>query len=138
MKKIIQEFKDFAMRGSVLDMAVGVVIGGAITAIVKSLVDDIIMPLILALFGAGKDGSASFAALSFTLNGSTVTYGAFLIAIVNFFLIALALFMMIKAINALKSRVKKEEEVKTDPPAPESEEIKVLKEILTTLRNEKK
>ena len=94
MKKFIQEFKEFALRGNVIDMAVGVVIGAAFSAIVDSLVSDIISPFI-GLF-AGQD----FSSLVFTVLGVDIKYGSFITAIINFLLIALCLFIIIKAVNA--------------------------------------
>lgn len=138
MKKFINEFKEFAIRGNVIDMAVGVVIGSAITAMVTSLVGDIIMPFILAIFGVGEEGSLSFSQLSFTLNGSTVAYGSFLIAIVNFILIAFALFIMVKGINTLKASFSRKETEKAAEPAPESTETVLLREILETLKTKEK
>ena len=109
MKKFIEEFKKFIMRGNVLDMAVGIIIGGAFTAIVSSLVEDIISP-ILGLFG-----SANLADMNVTLKeGVTLNYGSFISAIINFLLIALVIFCIVKAINKAQDKIKKPEEA----PAP--------------------
>ena len=111
MKKFVEEFKKFIMRGNVMDMAVGIIIGGAFTAIVTSLVEDIISP-ILGLFG-----SANLADASVTLKeGVTLNYGSFISAIINFLLIALVIFCMVKAINKAQDKVKKPEE----PAAPKT------------------
>ena len=105
MKKFVDEFKKFIMRGNVLDMAVGIIIGGAFTAIVTSLVEDIISP-ILGLFG-----SANLADMNVTLKeGVTLNYGSFISAIINFILIAFVIFCRIKAINKAQDKVKKPEE----------------------------
>lgn len=112
--KIMKEFKEFISRGSVLDMAVGVIIGGAFTSIVNSLVNDIFMPLLGLL-----TGGVNFAGLTLRLGeneADVLQYGAFIAAVVNFLLIALVLFLVIKAINKLRSRKKEEEE--TPAPAP--------------------
>ncbi len=111
MKAFIKEFKEFISKGNVMDMAVGVIIGGAFTAIVTSLVDDIIMPLISILTG-GFDFSNLSIALGSGEGAATLNYGAFITAIINFLLIALVIFAIIKAINNFK---KKEEEAPADP-----------------------
>ncbi|MBO5564685.1 MAG: large conductance mechanosensitive channel protein MscL [Lachnospiraceae bacterium] len=101
---MIEEFKKFIMRGNVLDLAVGVIIGGAFTAIVNSLVEDMISPL-LGLFG-----TANLADMSVTLKeGVTLTYGNFITAIINFLLVAFVLFLIIKAINKAQDTMKKDE-----------------------------
>lgn len=110
MKKIIAEFKEFINRGSVVDMAVGIMIGGAFKAIVDALVNNLISPLIGII--AGQD----FSSLSFTINGATFQYGAFIMAVLNFFIIAIVLFMLIKLLNALHSLGKKK--VEEEPAAP--------------------
>lgn len=107
MKKFGKEFKEFISRGNVLDMAVGVIIGGAFTAIVNSLVADLITPL-LGLLTGGLD----FTTLSFGIGEAQFMYGSFIAAIINFLLIALVLFVIIKSINSMH---KKKEEA---PAAP--------------------
>lgn len=110
--KILKEFKEFISKGNVLDMAVGVIIGGAFTAIVNSLVNDIFMPLLGLL-----TGGMNFAGLSLRLGGNdgdALQYGAFIAAVINFLLIALVLFLVIKAINRLRNLKK----AKPDKPAP--------------------
>ena len=102
MRKFFKEFKEFISRGSVIDMAVGIVVGTAFTAIVTSLVNDILMPLIVAIFGKG-----SVADLTFTLNNSVIHYGVFIQAIINFLLVAFFLFLIIKAINASRELAEK-------------------------------
>ena len=104
MKSFFEEFKKFIMRGNVMDMAVGIIIGGAFTAIVTSLVEDIISPIL------GMFGSANLADASVTLKeGVTLNYGSFISAIINFLLIALVIFCMVKAINKAQDKVKKPE-----------------------------
>ncbi|MGF0034618.1 large conductance mechanosensitive channel protein MscL [Bariatricus sp. SGI.154] len=107
MKKFIHEFKEFISRGNVMDMAVGIIIGGAFTSIVSSFVEDIINP-ILGLFGG-----VNFDKLSWNILGEvTLNYGKFLTAVINFLIMALVLFIIIKAMNNAAARFvpKKEEE----------------------------
>ncbi len=127
-KGFIKEFKEFISRGSVLDMAVGIIIGGAFTAIVKSLVEDIFTP-ILGMILAG----VNFKSLSITIPWGSkpeIYYGLFIEAIVTFLLTALCVFLMIKAIN--KFRKKKEEEPEEPDP-----QIVLLTEIRDLLANGK-
>lgn len=111
MKKFFKEFKEFISKGNVMDMAVGIIIGGAFTAIVTSLVEDIISP-ILGLFGG-----LNFSEMSVTLLGDvTLNYGSFLTAIINFLIMALVIFALIKALNSASKRMKKtEEELPVEP-----------------------
>ena len=106
MKNFVEEFKKFIARGSVMDMAVGVIIGGAFTAIVNSLVNDVMMP-VLSLITGGLDFSKLCIVLGEGEGAATLNYGAFIAAIINFLLIALVIFMLIKTIN--KFTKKKEE-----------------------------
>lgn len=133
-KGFFGEFKEFIMRGNVLDMAVGVVIGAAFTAIVNSLVEDIINPLIGLLGGdALVEGASS---LSYTFhNGITMNYGNFIGAVINFLIVAFVLFLVVKAFNKLRSRgEQKAEEEKTEEAAPaaptETELLAEIKDIL--------
>ncbi len=103
MKKFFDEFKAFISKGNVMDMAVGIIIGGAFTAIVTSLVEDVISP-ILGIFG-GMD----FSDIALTINGSPIGIGKFITAVINFLLIAFVLFNIIKAINKMQSAVKPKE-----------------------------
>ena len=102
--KIVKDFKEFIMRGNVMDLAVGVIIGGAFGAIVTSLTDDIISP-VLGIFG-GMD----FSSLVLNVNGAEIRYGAFITAIINFLIMALIIFLLVKGINKLMSIGKKKEE----------------------------
>lgn len=105
MKKFMEEFKTFISRGNVMDMAVGIIIGGAFTAIVTSLVEDIINP-ILGLFGG-----MNFDKLHVKLLGEvTLNYGKFISAIINFVLMALIVFLIMKAVNGMGAKLKKKEE----------------------------
>ena len=134
--KFISEFKTFITRGNVMDMAVGVIIGGAFTAIVTSLVNDLLMPVIGALFGG-----INFSNLKIVLTPASegveeaaIRYGAFIQAIVNFLLVALCIFMIVKTINNMH---KKEEPAPEPAPEPEPvlpEDIKLLTEIRDLLK----
>ena len=132
MKKFLEEFKAFAMRGNVLDMAVGVVIGGAFGKITTSLVNDIIMPLISML-----TGGIDFSSWKWVLKAAqgdaaevAVNFGNFIAVVLDFIIIALAIFCMLKAINKLH---KKKEEAPAAPPEPSAEE-KLLTEIRDLLK----
>lgn len=131
MKKFIQEFKEFSMRGNVMDMAVGVVMGTAFSAIVTSLVKDIIMPLIGLL-----TGGVDFSNLSVTLMGKAVlTYGAFIQSIFNFLMISLSIFLMVKFANKISSLRQKQEEQKEKVLESSKEEL-LLTEIRDLLKNQ--
>ncbi len=109
MKKFLAEFKEFALKGNVMDMAIGVIVGGAFSSIVTSLTDNFINPLIQVITGgAGEDGIAIGG--SFKILGVAFNYGAFLSAVVNFIIIAFILFLMLKAMNKAMSIGKKKEE----------------------------
>ena len=103
MKKFLEEFKAFALKGNVMDLAVGVIIGGAFQAIVTSLVGDIISPVI------GIFASTDFSNLIATVNGSEIKYGAFITAVLNFIIMAFIIFCIVKGLNKLAERKKKEE-----------------------------
>ncbi|MGN0515191.1 MAG: large conductance mechanosensitive channel protein MscL [Lachnospiraceae bacterium] len=122
-KGFISEFKEFIMRGNVLDMAVGVIIGGAFTAIVTSLNQDILTPLI------GLIGGTDFSYLTVTLgsgeNAPVLAYGNFITAVINFLITALVIFVIIKTINSLTNKLKKKEEEK--PAAPTTKECPFCK-----------
>ena len=122
---MLKEFRDFINRGSVVDLAVAVIIGGAFGAIITSLVNDIIMPLIGVIIG-GLD----FASLSIQVGEATILYGSFIQAIVNFSIIALVLFLIVRSFNKLQ---KEEEEAPAPPPEPSAEE-KLLTEIRDLLK----
>ena len=125
-KGLAKEFKEFVMRGNVVDMAVGVIIGGAFSSIVSSLVNDILMPLI-GVIGGGFD----FSGLAVTVGDASINYGNFIQLIINFLIVALCLFAVIKAMNALK----KKEEAKPAPAPGPSPEVVLLTEIRDALKN---
>lgn len=110
MKKFLQEFKDFAMRGNVMDMAIGVVIGGAFKGIVDSLVNDLLNPL-LGLFG-----SQDLSSYEIVLGGAAFRVGAFLTAVINFIIMAFDIFMIVKGMNRLHTLTSRKTEEK--PAAP--------------------
>ena len=129
MKKLLEEFKAFVMRGNVLDLAVGVIIGGAFGKIVTSLVNDIFMPIIGMIIG-----NVDFSSLEIKLGESVegaeqaaIRYGMFIQEIVNFLIIALCIFMIIKVVNKLQ---KKKEEAPAPAPEPTKEEV-----LLTEIRD---
>jgi large conductance mechanosensitive channel len=126
---MLQEFKTFAMRGNVVDLAVGIVIGGAFGKIVSSFVADVIMPPIGLIIGG-----VNFANLTITIKEAagdaaavTINYGNFIQTLFDFLIIAFAIFMVIKGMNSL---TKKKEEAPAEPPAPSKEEI-----LLTEIRD---
>lgn len=140
MSKFIQEFKDFAVKGNAVDMAVGVIIGGAFGKIVSSIVDDIIMPPIGWLIGG-----VNFSDLKVTLpaekiadgiemKAATINYGSFIQTLIDFVIVAFCVFLLVKAINKLAK--KKKAETPAAPPAPSKEEV-LLTEIRDLLKEKK-
>jgi len=125
MGNFIKEFKEFAVKGNVMDMAVGVIIGGAFGKIVSSLVDDIIMPVIGTL-----TGGIDFKELAVTVGEANIKYGSFIQNIIDFLIIAFCIFLMIKGVNSLM-RKKEEEPAPAEPTAEE----KLLTEIRDLLKN---
>lgn len=131
--KILNEFKEFISKGNVIDMAVGVVIGGAFSKIVTSLVNDIITPIINML-----TGKADVSELSCQIGSATLTYGNFLQTIINFLIISASIFAVIKAMNTLKNLAlhkKEEEKIPEEPAGPTQEEL--LTEIRDLLKESK-
>ena len=137
---MLKEFREFAVRGNVVDMAVGIIIGAAFTSIVRSLVDDIIMPPIGKLVGdidfsnlfidlsGGDYGSLAEAKAA---GAATINYGLFFNNVISFLIVAFAVFLLVKGINSLK---RKEEEKPAAPTAP-AEEVLLLREIRDTLKS---
>lgn len=128
-----KEFKEFILRGNVVELAVGLAMGTAFTAIVNSLVNDIIMS-----FVAGLAGSASVEDLSYTFNNSPIRYGAFFQAIINFLLIAIVLFLLIKGLNTMAATFKreKEEKVEEEKDIPSSEDyLREIRDLLAEQKN---
>ena len=127
MKKFLKEFKEFISRGNVIDLAVGVIIGGAFSSIVTSFVNDIIMPLVGVIIGG-----YNFTSLSIKVGSSSINYGAFIQNIVNFLIIAFCIFVAIKAINKIARKKEKQEE------APKkADDVVLLEEIRDLLKKQK-
>ena len=129
---MMSEFKSFAMRGNVVDMAVGIVIGGAFGKIVSSFVNDVLMPPIGMLMGGVDFGdlAVTLQEASGDVAAVTLNYGSFIQTVIDFLIIAFAIFMVIKAMNNMK---KKEEEAPAAPPKPSAEEV-LLTEIRDALK----
>jgi large conductance mechanosensitive channel len=130
---MISEFKTFAMRGNVLDMAVGIIIGGAFGKIVSSFVNDVLMPPIGMLIG-GVDFTGFKLTLKETVEGATavtLNYGSFIQQVVDFLIVAFAIFLLIRGVNALQRR---QAEAPPPPPAP-PEDVVLLREIRDALRS---
>lgn len=130
MKKFLEEFKTFALKGNVMDMAVGVIIGAAFQAIVSSLVSDIISPLL------GSFAGMSFDSLSVSINGATLAYGKFITAVINFLIMALVLFMIVKTINKISSMFH-EEKIEEESEPKKSDELIALEKIVSLLEEKK-
>jgi len=137
---MLKEFKEFAMRGNVVDMAVGIIIGAAFGKIISSLVKDVIMPPIGMLMGSVdfsqlyinlSDKAYESLTLAQEAGAPTINYGIFMNHVLDFLIVAFAIFMVIRGMNKLK---KKEEEKPAEPPKP-SEEVKLLTEIRDALGN---
>ncbi|MEB3753678.1 large conductance mechanosensitive channel protein MscL [Acinetobacter sp. MD2(2019)] len=140
---IIQEFKEFAVKGNMIDLAVGVIIGGAFGKIVDSLVKDIIMPLISVITGGGVDFTQKFIVLGHNPDNlqsldalqkagvNVLTYGNFLTILINFLILAWVVFLMVKLIN----RMRRKQEEAPAAPAPTPEDIALLREIRDELKN---
>lgn len=129
IKKELQEFREFVLRGNVLDLAVGVIIGGAFSKIVSSLVNDVLMPLIGILIG-GVD----FKNLTLTIGDAKITYGNFIQNVIDFLIIAACIFVIVKVINKIIKPLKKEEK-KEEPKKPDY--IVLLEEIRDLLKKKK-
>jgi len=125
---VLNEFKTFLLRGNVIDLAVAVVIGAAFTAVINALVEDILTPIIAAIFG-----KPDFAALTFTINDSVFRYGAFFNAVITFVLVAAAVFfVVVKPYNMYMER--RRQGLEPEPPAAKSDEVIVLEEIRELMR----
>ncbi len=139
---MLKEFREFIMKGNVVDLAVAVIIGGAFNLIVKSLVDDIIMPIVGAVTG-GVDFSNLFIPLSDSVTattlaeakkqGAVLAYGNFITVTVNFLIVAFVIFLLVKALNNMR---RKKEEEPAEPPAPPRQEV-LLEEIRDLLAQKK-
>ena len=128
----MQEFKTFISKGNVMDMAVGIIIGAAFTAIVKSMVNDLINPII-SLFTGGIDFSGLGVKLSEGDKAAVFAYGNFIMAVVNFLIVAFVVFMLVKTVNRVKAAAEKPKEA--EPEAPKGPtELEVLLEIRDALK----
>ena len=146
-KGIIQEFKEFIMRGNVMDMAIGVIIATAFGAITTSLINNILMPLIGKLIGDIDLAKWNIVLTPAVMDGETVVkeavvlgLGTFVTAVINFILIALVVFMIVKAMNKMKAKMEKKKKEKEEEPAPDPEpsaEEKLLTEIRDLLAEKK-
>ena len=144
VKKFMNEFKEFALKGNVVDMAIGVIIGAAFKDIVTSFTDSFINPLIASIGGADIAGAIRIPWVDYTgldpeqITALSLNYGAFITAVINFVIMALILFLMLKGINALKNGITKRAKkgANEEPaPAPEpSDEVKLLTEIKDLLK----
>ena len=131
MKAFIREFKEFISKGDVMSMAVGIIVGTAFTAIVTSLNQDIITPILGLILG-----QIDFTSLSITVGGASVMYGNFIQAIITFLITAFTLFLVLKAFNNMSAKVKKaEEDAAAAEPAPVPEDIQLLTEIRDLMKN---
>lgn len=129
MKKFLEEFKDFALKGNVMDMAVGVIVGGAFSSIVTALTEDILNPIISCI-GGTEIGLVT----KLGNTGQVIDWGSFLSSVINFLIMAFVLFTILKAINKLTSLAKKEaDEAPKEEPEP-SDEVKLLTEIAEQLK----
>ncbi|MBP5689920.1 MAG: large-conductance mechanosensitive channel protein MscL [Bacteroidales bacterium] len=144
---LLKEFKEFALKGNVMDMAIGVVIGGAFGKIITSLVNDVIMPLIGALLGNVNFTELKWTVREAVMNGEevvkeavTVSYGNFIQVTVDFIIVALCIFLVVKAINKASALAKKKEEEKPaepEAPAPKPDDVVLLEEIRDLLKAKK-
>ena len=139
---LLEEFKAFAFKGNIVDMAIGVIIGGAFGKIVTSFVNDIVMPSVTALIamGGGKDAGEGLKALAYTTaNGVTIPYGNFIGGIIDFLIVAIVVFIVMKKFLGFMQNMRKKKEAEAAaapaaPPAPSAEE-KLLTEIRDLLKN---
>ncbi len=139
---VIGEFRSFIAKGNVIDLAVGIIIGGAFTGIVNSLVNDIVMPIVGAVTGGGFDFSNYFLPLSSAVTalsleearkqGAVFAYGSFITVFINFLILAFIIFLMVKAVNRLRAAENKKPE--NDKPAPPPADILLLTEIRDLLK----
>lgn len=127
MNQLVKDFRDFVMRGNVLDLAVAVIIGVAFNAVVNSLVNDVLMQIVAAVFG-----QPNFDDLLFTINDGQIYYGRFLTAVVNFLIIAATLFVIIKAFEEMQKRRRRQGK---DVAEDKSDEVVLLSEIRDLLRD---
>jgi large conductance mechanosensitive channel len=136
---MLKEFQEFIAKGNVMDLAVGVIIGGAFGLIVGSLVDDIIMPVVGAVFG-GFDFSNYFVPLSSSVTadslaearkqGAVFAYGNFITVVINFLILAWIIFLMVKAVNNMRRRLERQKEAAAAPPPPDVQLLTEIRDLL--------
>lgn len=126
---MLKEFREFISRGNVIDLAVAVIIGAAFTAIVTSLVNDIVTPLLGIVLGG-----VNFSGLSITIGQASINYGNFIQAVINFLIVAWVIFLMVRSLNQLQRRFNRAKEEAPPPPPEPSEEVKLLTEIRDLLQ----
>lgn len=134
---LIEEFKAFAFKGNIVDMAIGVIIGGAFGKIVTSFVNDIVMPGVTALIamGGAKDAGEGLKSLAYTTAaGVTIPYGSFIGGVIDFLIVAIVVFLVMKKFLGFMQNMRKQEEAPVAPPAPSKEEL-LLTEIRDLLKN---
>ncbi len=139
---VLGEFRSFIAKGNVVDLAVGIIIGGAFTGIVNSLVNDIVMPVVGAITGGGFDFSNYFLPLSSAVTapslaearkqGAVFAYGSFITVLINFLILAFIIFLMVKAVNRMRAMEQKKPEA--DKPAPPPADVQLLTEIRDILK----
>lgn len=139
MKKFLEEFKAFALKGNVMDMAIGVIVGGAFAAITGSLVSDVITPLLAAIFNSPNTDALNITLRAATAESEAIVLGlgTFVGTIINFLVIALVLFSVIKAINKAKEFAERNKKKEEEKPAEPSAEEKLLTEIRDLLKERK-
>ncbi len=141
---LVKEFREFALKGNMVDMAVGIIIGGAFGLIIKSLIDDVIMPLVGKATGSGVDFSNMYIPLAEGVEkglsleearaqGAVFAYGNFITVLINFLILAFVIFMMVKMMNNAKKKFEKEQEAA--PPAKPAADVVLLTEIRDLLQN---
>ncbi len=143
---MLNEFKTFIARGNVMDLAVGVIIGAAFSKIVDSVVNDLIMPIVGAIFG-GFDFSNYFIPLSSSVTatslaaareqGAVIAYGNFITIVINFLILAWIIFLMVKGVNKIRASVERDKLEEKKAPAPPPEDIKLLSEIRDLLKTQR-
>lgn len=128
-KKLWNDFKAFIMRGNIMDMAIGVIMGGAFGKIVTSLVNDLLMPTVGLIMGG-----LNFSELAITVKDTSIAYGLFIQSLIDFLIVAVCMFFMVRLMATLAHKKKEEEEKKEEAPAPKSDEVLLLEEIRDLLK----
>lgn len=124
MKKFIAEFKEFALKGNMIDLAIGIIIGSAFNAVVSSIVNDVLMPVFGIILG-GRD----FSGLGIAFGDAVIYYGAFIQSLIDFLIKALCLFVVVKTVNGIKAAHFAKDEEKDEEPPKKSDEVVLLEKI---------